>query len=181
MIFFDEQHKVRFLKSFEVTSTGCWNHKGKPRDGYPQVSSRFGGKKYTYTASRISWQIHYGDIPEGLSVLHRCDNTLCVNPTHLFLGTHKDNMHDMVRKGRSKRLKDNKELLSKMIELAHTEEAYLKRKLSHEKIKFQQGSNNSQFGKNFYFINNGNIIKKIEVQLLPQFLKDGWVRGRKLG
>lgn len=54
----------------------------------------------TCSAHRASWRIFKGDIPPGMHVLHRCDNRCCVNPDHLFLGTHKDNMDDMTRKGR---------------------------------------------------------------------------------
>jgi hypothetical protein len=49
---------------------------------------------------RISWIIHYGEIPVGKSVLHRCDNPPCTNPKHLFLGTQGDNVRDAVKKGR---------------------------------------------------------------------------------
>lgn len=51
-------------------------------------------------ASRVSFEIFIGPIPEGMSVLHRCDNPACINPVHLFLGTQKDNMQDMWSKGR---------------------------------------------------------------------------------
>lgn len=49
---------------------------------------------------RIAWRLTYGPIPEGLSVLHRCDKPPCARPDHLFLGTQADNMRDMVQKGR---------------------------------------------------------------------------------
>lgn len=75
----------------------CWewtanlNHKG-----YGQ-KSWFGRMTPSH---RISWMLSNGNIPDGLWVLHKCDNRKCVNPDHLFLGTHQDNMDDMMIKGR---------------------------------------------------------------------------------
>lgn len=56
--------------------------------------------RHTMRASRLSWILHYGEIPAKMRVLHTCDTPSCVNPDHLFLGTDKDNYDDAVRKGR---------------------------------------------------------------------------------
>lgn len=79
---------------------GCWLFNGgKTHFGYGRLSLR--GNRWI-TAHRFAWLLHRGDIPDvSLCVLHRCDNPPCVNPDHLFLGTHADNVRDMVRKGRA--------------------------------------------------------------------------------
>jgi hypothetical protein len=80
----------------------CWNWLASKRGaGYGQIQP--GGKgRSPLTASRAAWDIFNGPIPEGLGVLHRCDNPACVNPAHLFLGTQITNMQDCSSKGRAK-------------------------------------------------------------------------------
>jgi len=78
-------------------SEGCWEWTGfLLGNGYGQV----GIKNTQAQAHRVSWEMHYGPIPQGLYVLHHCDNRKCVRPDHLFLGTIQDNADDMVAKER---------------------------------------------------------------------------------
>lgn len=67
-------------------------------------------------AHRISYLIAYGNLPSELDVLHHCDNTLCVRPDHLWLGTHTDNMRDMFSKGRRINPQGEKNGLAKLTE-----------------------------------------------------------------
>lgn len=79
----------------------CWLWAGSTlRNGYGQISVTHNGHASPLMTHRVMWVLTYGPIPDGLSVLHRCDVPRCVNPTHLFLGTQRDNIHDAQRKGR---------------------------------------------------------------------------------
>lgn len=88
------------LSNYKVNElTGCWEWRGmRNHDGYGQVWVR--ALQRNVGAHRISFEQHKGPIPEGLLICHTCDNPPCINPDHLFAGTHKDNTADMMRKGR---------------------------------------------------------------------------------
>ena len=87
----------------------CWpwhgaKTKGKKHENIGYGCFTYGGK--LHRAHRIAWVLHFGSIPKeysyhGICVLHHCDNPKCVNPSHLFLGTFKDNTMDMHEKGRA--------------------------------------------------------------------------------
>lgn len=79
---------------------GCWLWTGAC-DTYGYGLIRWRQRDRWDKAHRVSWIIASGPIPNGLCVLHKCDNPPCVNPAHLFLGTQADNMHDMKIKGRA--------------------------------------------------------------------------------
>ena len=78
---------------------GCWVWTGWTMEGYGRLTDSEEGKEVG--AHRFSYKIHKGD-PTGLNVCHTCDNTVCVNPDHLFLGTQRDNVKDMVNKQRQR-------------------------------------------------------------------------------
>lgn len=83
----------------------CWIWKGarnKAEYGLIGIRGITGGRLRSSLAHRVSYLLHVGDIPDGLWVLHRCDNPPCIRGKHLFLGTHQDNMRDAIAKGRFK-------------------------------------------------------------------------------
>lgn len=87
--------RSRFTAAIKKTDDGCWMW-SVPSDRYGTI--RVDGR--TVKAHRYSWELAHGAIPSGMSVLHKCDRPLCVNPDHLFLGSQRDNVRDMASKGR---------------------------------------------------------------------------------
>lgn len=97
-----EQRIAKFWSRVDKSAgeDACWIWTAAP-DQYGYGRMYWRGRNYP--AHRIAYEVTHGDIPDGLWVLHRCDNPPCVNPAHLFLGTRQDNVDDMMQKGRANR------------------------------------------------------------------------------
>lgn len=93
---------VRYWKHVQKNADGCWGWNGRcDKDGYGNLSAWTpDGKETTVRAHRVSYELHFGPIPDGIEVCHTCDNPPCSKPEHLFLGTHLANVADMVAKAR---------------------------------------------------------------------------------
>lgn len=103
----------RFHEKWTLSSNGCWEWTGATM-GYGYGFIKIPKTRKQIGAHRLSYLIHYGELPIGYSVCHVCDNPLCVKPSHLFLGKAKDNLSDMKTKDRH--LKGSKNAQSKLTE-----------------------------------------------------------------
>lgn len=97
-----------------VTPSGCWETPFIPSKAYPSI--KVDGRHEL--VHRVAYETYVGVIPEGLLVCHHCDNPRCHNPEHLFLGTHADNLHDMLAKGRQ-RVRGPSPLTAEVLARAH--------------------------------------------------------------
>lgn len=93
--------KSRFISKIEINcETECWEWKaGKFLDGYGAFGCYLNGEYKTRRAHRVSFEIFNSIITDGKQILHKCDNKICVNPNHLYEGSHSDNMVDLRNSG----------------------------------------------------------------------------------
>ena len=153
-----------------IKTNNCWmwngsrlNSKNKNNLVYGIFQIYKNGIQKSYMAHRISWFLKNGDIPDNLMVCHKCDNPLCVNPDHLFLGTNIDNMKDMVSKRRSASGDKNG-----------------RRKLNEEKIKeiikrYRTGEYSTSLGRE-YGVSSGTICSVAEGKTWKNIKRAGDVK-----
>ena len=95
------QPETRFHLGYLVDENGCWVWQMKSRTGSNRGYGRITVNKKIIPAHRYSWSLfNNSEVPSGKLVMHKCDNPICVNPYHLEIGTHQDNMNDMKMKNR---------------------------------------------------------------------------------
>lgn len=96
---------IRFAERTRQEPNGCVVWTGsRTQQGYGQISEGAGVRRRRHLAHRLSWELTNGPIPDGVFVCHKCDNPPCVNPSHLFVGSARDNNRDAWTKGRNKKV-----------------------------------------------------------------------------
>lgn len=164
-----ERMRQLLYRKIIKTKSGCWKFKGSINKwGYGVIN--IGGRLNAshHNAHRISWMVHKGKIPKRMFVCHICDNRSCCNPEHLFLGTPKDNMRDMHKKGRNINLKGeecpyarlkNKDILKI---LKYFEKGYTNLQVAKKFNISKEHARDIKLGKNWAHIGDRSKIKKIK-------------------
>lgn len=92
--------KEKLFANIVKKESGCWLYKNRPNEyGKIFLSNKVGEQRNVF-AHRLSYEVHIGPIPQGMYICHKCDVRGCVNPEHLYAGTHEDNTRDVVERGR---------------------------------------------------------------------------------
>jgi len=156
-----EKAKVRFQSRWKCPSVWFFNRTKTVENGCMEwtgyvAPNGYGRCKFmgnNVSAHRFSWSIKNGEIPDGFNVCHHCDNRKCVNPEHLFIGTHQDNMIDAQHKGRLLRTEHCKML--------HRGEKNATAKLTNEDviiIRSLQGKHPSRYVASLYGLTHRSIL-----------------------
>lgn len=128
-------YKVPLIERIEnrifYSPCGCWYWLGNLNENLRAKITIEGKSKQV---SRVIYELVKGKIPDGLFALHTCDNPMCVNPDHLFLGTKKENSIDMVKKGRCRAPMGSKSGMSKLTDEQVLEIRSLKGKMTLKQI-----------------------------------------------
>ena len=133
-----------WLKVNKDTKDECWLWTGSRKGiGYGELWDN--DKQKNRYAHRISWELHNGPIPKRKCVLHKCDNPLCVNPNHLYLGTHSDNMYDRSIRNREGDIGVAPKLCSEEIQLV--KELYKIRELNMSALGRKFGVSHTTIGR----------------------------------
>lgn len=139
-------HLQSLWSKIEKNPDGCWVWHGQTnKQGYGRLW--FKGKQWR--PHRLVWTLENGDIPEGLHVLHKCDNPPCCNPDHLFLGTDQDNADDRQAKGRLKPFKGEEHWKAKLTwkDIEYIRQYCASHKRSQSKMASLFGVNKSHLSK----------------------------------
>lgn len=114
-VYYRQSLAERFYSHIVINKiTGCWDWDGPPgKNGYGTFALTRTNHK---SAHKVSYLLTHNSIPEGLNVLHTCDNKICVRPDHLFLGTQQDNVDDMIEKGRANYVRGSDSGAAKLME-----------------------------------------------------------------
>jgi hypothetical protein len=136
-LFLVQCDKDRFWRSVvKSDDRGCWTWTGCVHDfGYGRIS--IGGSPIA--AHRYSWILHFGEIPDGMQVLHKCDNPPCVRPDHLYLGVDQDNANDRVARGRTVRGENRPDSILTASDVVTIRRRYSSGGTSYARIAFDYG------------------------------------------